>query len=168
MAWGKPVEWTTVGGQKQGGAAGSVANQNWRVPVNRRRWGKPQQSIEEQINYRTAEREKEIRGLLDQIIGLYKPGGGFGAGTQAEIERTKKKDVASATQQMISSGMYGTTTAAGLPSKWEETVGMPSRLKLEDMRYAQLAQALGGKASFVERIEEMMPDYGLLAQLTSV
>lgn len=112
-------------------------------------------------------REKEIRGYFDTMIGLYAPGGGFGRGYEAELERTKTKDVARGTQQLISSGLYGTTTAAGLGKAWEEEVGAPSRLRLEDLRLERYAQALGQKASFVERIENMYPDYGLIAGLQS-
>ena len=121
--------------------------------------------METEARTRTEAQEKEIRGLLDQIIQLYQPGGGFGKGTEVMLNRQKEKDLGSATQGLISSGLFSTTLTAGLPKKWEEEVGMPSRLKLEDMRYGALSQAVGQKAGFVERIQNMYPDYGMIAGL---
>ena len=112
-------------------------------------------------------REREIRGYYDEMVGMYAPGGGFGAGYQAQLERTKTKDVARGTQQLISSGLYGTTTAAGLGKSWEEDVGAPARLRLEDLRKQKYSDILGQKASFVERIQDLYPDYGLIAGLKS-
>jgi len=112
-------------------------------------------------------REKEIRGYYDEMVGLYAPGGEFGKGYEAQLERAKTKDVATGTQQLISSGLYGTTTAAGLGQTWEENVGAPARLRLEDLRMQKYADILGQKASFVERIQNEYPDYGLIAGLQS-
>lgn len=110
-------------------------------------------------------RENEIRQILDEIIGMYRPGGAFGQGTEAMLERSKTKDIASAQQSLVSSGLFNTTQTAGLGKKWEEEVGMPTRAKLEDVRYGQLGSALGQKAGFVERIENQYPAYDMLAQM---
>ena len=64
----------------------------------------------------------EVKGIYDEIIGRYKPGGGFGAGYEAQLGRAKTKDVASGAQSLVSSGLYGTTQTAGLGKKWEEEV----------------------------------------------
>lgn len=111
-------------------------------------------------------RETEARGLYDEIIGMYQPGGAYGKGTEAMLERQKTKSIAQAQQGLVSSGLFGTTMTAGLPKKFEEEVGMPTRSKLEDLRYGALSQALTGKAGFLERIEDMPLDTGLIAQLT--
>jgi hypothetical protein len=116
---------------------------------------------------RTKAREKEARGLYDRIIKMFEPGGQYGQGTEAMLDRQKKRDVGASMQQLISSGLYGTTTAAGLPIAWEEAVGAPTRAKLEDMRYGQLATSLGNKAQFVTNIEDVLPDYGMIAGLQS-
>ena len=123
------------------------------------------QQIQEKQNIATKKREKEIRGILDEIIAMYAPGGGFGKGTEAMIEREKEKSIAQGTQALVTSGLYGTTMAAGLGKKFEEEVGMPTRLKLEDVRYGQYAGAMGQKAGMVERIEQEPIDYAMLAQL---
>ena len=113
----------------------------------------------------TKKRENEIRSLFDEIISMYKPGGSYGAGTEAMLGREKQKYLGSAMQNLISSGMYGSTMTAAMPKKFEEEVGMPTRAKLEDLRYDRLASALGQKASFVERIEDQTPSYELMAGL---
>lgn len=113
----------------------------------------------------TKKREKEIRGYLDEIIARYGPEGGFGEGYEAQLQRSKTQDVASGAQSLVGSGLYNTTQTAGLGKKWEEEVGAPARLKLEDLRSERLSQAQSDKAGFVERIEDMYPDYGLISQM---
>jgi len=113
----------------------------------------------------TKARETEIRGLYDEIIGRYGPGGSFGAGYEAQLERQKTKEVAAGSQALVSSGLYGTTQAAGLGKKFEEEVGAPARLKLEDIKAQAVSQAQKEKAGFIERIEDMYPDYAMMAQL---
>jgi len=124
-------------------------------------------SAVEQANQAALKREDEIRGLFDKIIGTYEPGGDFGAGTEAMIDRQKKQYTGQATQQLISSGLYGSTMTAGIPKKFEEEIGMPTRLKLEDIRKQAYTGALGQKASFIERIEDVTPSFETLAQLTA-
>jgi hypothetical protein len=124
-------------------------------------------SAYDQANAAAFERENEIRGIFDDIVGTYAPGGSYLKGAEAMIDRQKQKYVGSATQNLISSGLFGSTMTAGLPGKFEEEIGMPSRLKLEDMRTQAYTGALGQKASFIERIEEQVPDYGLMANLTA-
>lgn len=116
-------------------------------------------------NAATKERETESRGLLDQIIGLYRQGGGFGKGVESSLERERTQTLATGGQSLVSSGMYNTTQLAGLSTQFAENVAAPTRLKLEDMRMDRLAGALGQKSSFVEGISNEQPDYRLLAQL---
>jgi len=51
--------------------------------------------------------------------------------------------------------------------RWEEAVGGPERLKLEDIQMQRLSQAQIGKAGFIERREDIGPDYGMIAQLAT-
>jgi len=127
--------------------------------------GSAKKTATERANEAAAKRESEVRGLLDEIVGMYAPGGDFGAGYEAELARTKTQDLARGTQALISSGLYGTTMAAGLGTAWEEAVGAPSRLKLEDVRTQRYAEALGQKAGFIERIEDVSPSFELMAGL---
>lgn len=110
-------------------------------------------------------RYQEGLGIHGQIADIYAPGGGFGAGHEAQLERTKTRDVASAQQQMVSSGLWGTTVAAAIPAAWEETVGQPSRLALQDVQMGRYGEALAGKAGFIERRSDVGPDMGLFAGL---
>lgn len=119
----------------------------------------------EEANQANQARYEEGLGLLEQSAGLYAPGGGFGAGALADIERAKGKDIASATQSLVSSGLYGTTIAAGLPKKYEEEVSGPARLRVEDIRKERYAGALGQKAGFIERRTDKGPEMGLFASL---
>ena len=123
------------------------------------------EQMTQDVNAANKEREKEIRGIMDEIIQMYQPGGAYGAGTEAMLNRQKQKDIASATGSLVSSGLFGTTLTAGLPKKWEEEIGVPSRMKLEDVRYGALTSALQAKAQFIENIQNEFPDYGMLSQL---
>lgn len=105
-------------------------------------------------------REKEIRGIY---IGQYETGGAARTAGLADIEQTKTRAIGAGTQQMISSGMYGTTTAASIPVQAENQASL-SRLKLEDMLTQRTNQAKLGLAGFVERIETPYPDYNMLMQ----
>lgn len=106
-------------------------------------------------------RELEIRKTYENIIAQYEEGGAFKASGLADIERTKTRAIGAGTQQMISSGLFGTTTAASIPVQAEQTAGL-QRLKLEDILEQRVTEAKLGQASFVERIEEPYPDYQLL------
>ncbi len=106
-------------------------------------------------------RETEIRSIYADIIDQ-------GQGTArtaglAEIEQGKTRAIGAGTQQMISSGLYGTTTAASIPVQAEQTVGL-QRLKLEDMLQQRTNVAKLGLAGFAERIEDPYPDYSQLMQ----
>lgn len=110
-------------------------------------------------------RYDEMMGIYNQIAETYSPTGTFGAGYKAELEATKKRDVSSGIAQTIESGLYGTSIPSTIGTKWEETVGAPARLKLEDIRTERYASALGQKAGAIERREDTYPDYSQIAQL---
>ena len=86
-------------------------------------------------NIANRQRESEIRGLYDEIIRRYQPGGAFEAKSLTELERLKKRSVTeqfgASEQQAISGGMFGVQrpTRGGMGMKWEESVGAPARLK---------------------------------------
>ena len=106
-------------------------------------------------------RETEIRGTYDELINQGQ--GAFRTAGLADIERGKTQAVGAGTQQLISSGLYGTTTAAALPVQAESQAAR-SRLKLEDIIQQRTNELKLGKAGFVERIDQPYPDYGLLVQ----
>jgi hypothetical protein len=112
-------------------------------------------------------REEEIRGYYDELLGRYELGGEFGRGYLAELEQQKQRDIASGTQALISSGLYGSVGTAGLGAGWEKAVGSTARLKLEDLLTERYADVLREKAGFVERIEDVSPSYETMAGLSA-
>lgn len=112
-------------------------------------------------------RYSEAMQIYDEIISRYRTGGEFGKAALGQLGKQKIRDVGAETQQLISSGLYGTTTMAGTGRRWEESVGAPARLKLEDIQMQRLSEAQIGKAGFIERREDVGPDYGQAAGLAS-
>lgn len=96
---------------------------------------------------------QDIIGILNRIIQRYSPGGEFGKGEEALLGRAKTKAMASSQQQLVSAGLAGTTVGAGRGQRWEEEIGMPERLRLEDVRSQRLSEAMGAKAGYLERTE---------------
>ena len=120
---------------------------------------------QEKANEANQKRYTEAMKLYDNMIKRFGPGGTFMSGAEAGLERTKTKDVASGSQALVSAGLSNTTMPAGLGKRWEEEIGGPQRLKLEDMRQERLTQAELGKAGLIERVEDIGPDPNLFAQL---
>jgi len=109
------------------------------------------------VNYGYTPREYEpssiggITSILDQIISRYQPGGAFGKAALSTLEQRKGKTIAKQKQSLVSSGLGGTTIGAGLGSKFEQEVGTPFRLGVEEQRIGALTQAMQAKAGFMER-----------------
>ena len=97
---------------------------------------------------------EDINTLLDQIIQRYQPGGEFGKAALATLEQRKGKTLASQQQSLVSAGLSGTTIGAGLGSKFEQEIGTPFRLGVEEQRLGALTQAMQAKAGYLERGEE--------------
>ena len=108
-----------------------------------------------------------MMNLYDQILGVYGPGGGFGAGMLSDIERTKQRDIQGATQALVSSGLYGTTRTAALGPQWEREVGQQARLNLGDQLAQRYTGALEQKAGAIERREDVAPSPELMAGLVT-
>lgn len=123
------------------------------------------QEAQEKANAANEARYNEALAEYNKIIELYSPEGSFGKGFEAQLERGRTKALAQGTQQLVSSGLYGTTTAAGLGKKFEEEVAVPARLQMEDIRTQRLAEARQAKAGLIERREDVGPDYATMAQL---
>ena len=121
------------------------------------------QKREEGARKANVAREKEIRGTYGDIIRRSEEGGAFKKAGLADIEQAKTQAIGAGTQQMISSGLYGTTTAASIPVQAEAQAGQ-ARLKLEDILEQRTTEAKKDLAGFVERIETPYPDYQMLMQ----
>lgn len=96
---------------------------------------------------------EDVLKQLDMLIKKYEPGGEFGKGELALLERQKTKSLARTQSGMVGAGLAGTTAAAGAGQKWEEEIGMPSRLQIEDIKSQRLMQAMQAKAGYTERTE---------------
>ena len=81
----------------------------------------------------------EARAAIQRAISRYKPGGGFGAGVEAGLERGRVKATTSGMQNLVSAGLANTTMAAGLGKKYEEEVAAPTRANVEDIRSREIA-----------------------------
>lgn len=110
-------------------------------------------------------REAEIRAITDEIIARYQPGGPFEAAGLAQLATAKTADIGTGMQNLIASGLAGTEAAGQLETAWEQAVGAPARLSLEDLMMQRLSAAQMGKAEFIEGIENVYPDYTTMAQL---
>ena len=110
-------------------------------------------------------RETEIRGLYSSILnGLSGSENSIRASGLKDIETQSNRLVGTETQNLISSGLFGTTTAASVPTRVASEFEQPARLKLEDMIRQRKTEAQLGLAGFVERIQNPYPDYNSLVQ----
>jgi len=125
------------------------------------------EAAQAEANRRNEERYRQALEEYDKIIQMYSPGGAFGKGFEAQLERGRIKSLAQGTQALVSSGLYGTTMQAGLGKKFEEEVATPARLQLEDLRMQRLAGARQARAGLIERREDVAPSYALMAQLAA-
>ena len=107
-------------------------------------------------------RKQQIDSIYGEMMKRFQPGGAFERAGLGQIERAKTKGTGKEMQQMISSGLFGTTTAAQTGRRWEAEVGAPARLRLEDIMQQRLTGIQQQKAGFLERIQEPYPDYSAL------
>jgi len=123
------------------------------------------QKMETEAKEKNLDRETEIRGLYGSILnGLTGSENSLRASGLKDIETQSNKLVGNETQNLISSGLFGTTTAASVPTRVASEFSEPSRLKLEDMLRQRKTEAQLGLAGFVERIQNPYPDYNSLVQ----
>jgi hypothetical protein len=111
------------------------------------------------------QRYQQGMGILDQAIQRYQPGGSFGAGAMAQYEQGKTQAMAQGMQSLVNSGLSNTTMAAGMPLAYEQEVGTPFRLQLNDMRMQNLTDAEKNKTDFISAREDPYPDFGMFANL---
>jgi hypothetical protein len=105
-------------------------------------------------------------GLWDKIVSAYAPGGSFGQGAMASYQQGMNKAESSYAQNMVSSGLYDSTTMAGYGGRYEQEVGTPFRLNLADEQTRGYTQGLQGAANFISSKNEQAPNPELMANLT--
>lgn len=82
---------------------------------------------------------EEALAALQRAKALYEPGGGYGKGVEAAIARGRKKAVSVGAQELVGAHLAGTTMVGGLGTRYEEEVGMPARMGVEEERARALA-----------------------------
>lgn len=112
-------------------------------------------------------RYDQAMAIYDSVIQNYSPGGAFEKASLADLANVKQQTTSGELQQNISSGLFGTTSTQAIGRQFEKDVGAPARLKLEDIQMQRLSEAQLGKASFIERREDVGPDIGMLSSLMS-
>ena len=123
------------------------------------------QAQQEKANLANEQRFQQGLDIFDRIIKQQETGGTLGKATEAALERGRTKSVAQGMQALVSSGLSGTTQAAGLGKKFEEEVGAPARLQAADISQQRLTEARIGKAGFIERRQDTGPDFATIASL---
>ena len=91
---------------------------------------------------------------LTKAKAYYEPGGGFGKGVEAGLERERTQAMSSGMQSLVGSGLAGTTMAAGLGKKFSEEVGMPTRARIEETRTERLSALDVLKAQLTQGVSE--------------
>jgi len=76
-----------------------------------------------------------FRKALEQ----YAPGGGFMSGVEQGLARSRTKAVSQGASALVSAGLAGTTSMAGLGKRFEEEVGAPTRASAESQRVRELS-----------------------------
>ena len=92
----------------------------------------------------------ESRKMWEEAIAHYAPGGGYGKGVEAGLERGRTKSLASGMQSLVSAGLSNTTQAAGLGKKYEEEVAAPTRAGVESQRAQAIASLKAGMAGAMQ------------------
>jgi len=110
---------------------------------------KPGKRVEGITYYNQRAYERALQGVkrretelapIREAKAYYQPGGGFGKGVEAGLERGRVKTMASGMQHLVGAGLAGTTMAGTLGKRYEEEVAAPTRMGVEEQR----AQALSG------------------------
>ena len=115
------------------------------------------------------ERKETMFGKSIEALGgyadIFRPGGEYGAGVEAMIGRGKKRAVAGGMQNLVSAGLAGTTMPMHLEQTFEEEVGMPTRLRAEDVRMERLGGALGSLGQMYASYDPGVSDMGEIGRL---
>lgn len=125
-------------------------------------------TIQEQADVaRAANEERYAQGLgiHEELVSDLGAGGTMETAALQQYERQKQLDMATQTQQMVSSGLYGTTMPGTLAATYEEQVGVPYKTQLAETMAGRRAEAMRGQAGFIERREDTPPSPELMASL---
>jgi hypothetical protein len=108
---------------------------------------------------------KEIASVFGQAKSLYEPGGKLEKALEAKLSRGKFRDVAARSSVEAGKGFGSSTKVGGFGKKFEEEVGMPTRMSQEAQNAQALANLLG--AEMGARSDIIGSTAGVVGQLTS-
>ena len=91
----------------------------------------------------------EVLALFEEAMKRYQPGGQFGKRELALLGRAKKKSLARGYQSAVSAGLGGTSVPEAMGAKFQEEIGEPTRLGLEDVRTQRLNELMMAKAGYL-------------------
>ena len=91
----------------------------------------------------------EVLSLFEEAMKRYQPGGQFGKRELALLGRAKKKALARGYQSAVSAGLGGTSVPEAMGAKFQEEIGEPTRLGLEDVRTQRLNELMMAKAGYL-------------------
>lgn len=123
------------------------------------------QAQQDAANKANESRYQQGLEIYDRIASTFAEGGAFENAALAELDRTKSRDIASLQAGLAQAGLANTTRFATIAKKYEEDVGVPTRLGIRAAASDRLAGALGQKAGFIERREDIGPDFATVASL---
>ncbi|KKN60027.1 hypothetical protein LCGC14_0536140 [marine sediment metagenome] len=106
-------------------------------------------------------------GSLQSYADIFKPGGEYGKSVEAMIGRGEKRAVASGMQNIVSAGLAGTTMPMHLQQTYEEEIGMPARLRGEDVRMERLGGALGSLGQMYASYDPGTASMGDIGQMVT-
>lgn len=147
-------------------------------------YGDPNQVAKAQLNF-DKEKWKKILSLLQTQFGqpvqatvpdafrymvdLYQPGGQYGEGGRAEIQRGANQAIAAGQIGLTQTGMSSGSTVAGLRARVASDAAL-ARQKVEDQRIQLLSQSLGqfGQAGLTTQQIQAQREAQLLQTLASL
>ena len=101
-------------------------------------------------------------GAIESYADIFKPGGAYGQGIEAMLDRGEKKAVAGGMQNLVSAGLANTTMPMHLGQTFQEEIGMPTRMRAEDTRMERLGGALGTMGQMYGSYDPVSPSgYGI-------
>ena len=110
-----------------------------------------------------------VPGEFNQNIDLFAQGGQFGAGANAEIDRSANQALAAGQIGLASTGMSSGTNAAGLSARVANDAGI-AKGNVEDQRVAALSGALTAKGQAGLTAEQLraQQNFAMLSALSSL
>lgn len=113
------------------------------------------------------QRYVEGRRLMQDAMAQFAPGGAFEQAGMASYAQGKKEALAGGMQNLVSSGLAGTSNPMAMNTAYERNVGNPFRLNLAAEGSGRLASAMTNAANYVAGFPDIYADAGTLAHVAT-